>query len=57
LFLLEEFRRMVNFCTTVGLELNISSLMTLTPKTHPRLTKNMLGYYRLCAINVATRTS
>jgi putative transposase len=46
---------MVNFCVTVGLELNISSLMTLTPKTYPRLSENMLGYYRVCAISVATR--
>jgi hypothetical protein len=48
---------MVNFCITVGIEQNISSLMAVTPKTYPRLTKNMLGYYRLCAISVATRTS
>jgi hypothetical protein len=57
LLLLDEFRRMVNFCITVGIEQNTSSLMTLTPKTYPHLTKNMLGYYRLCAISVATRTS
>lgn len=55
LLLLDEFRRMVNFCIIVGIEQNISSLMTLTPKTYPRLTKNMLGYYRVCAISVATR--
>jgi hypothetical protein len=44
LLLLDEFRRMVNFCITVGIEQNISSLMAVTPKTFPRLTKNMLGY-------------
>jgi len=46
---------MVNFCITVGIEQNISSLMTLTPKTYPRLAKGMLSYYRVCAVSVATR--
>src|SRR6267378_2829656 len=54
LWLLNEFRRMVNVCIAVGLEENISSLKTLSSKSYHRLSREMLGYYRLGAIGIAT---
>jgi len=52
--LLEEFRRMVNVCITVGMEENISSLKTLSSKAYHRLTKGTPGYYRFSAVSTAT---
>jgi putative transposase len=52
--LLDEFRRMVNVCIAIGLEENVSSLKTLSLKSYHRLSRDMLGYYRLCAISTAT---
>jgi putative transposase len=52
--LLDEFRRMVNVCIAVGIEENVSSLKTLSLKAYHRLSRDMLGYYRLCAISTAT---
>src|SRR5881396_2436392 len=54
LWLLEEFRRMVNVCIAVGVEENVSSLKTLSLKSYHRLSSDMLGYYRLGAISKAT---
>ena len=54
LWLLDEFRRMVNVCIAVGIEENISSLKTLSLKSYHRLSREMLGYYRLGAIGIAT---
>jgi len=54
LWLLDEFRRMVNVCIAVGIEENISSLKTLSLKSYYRLSREMLGYYRLGAIGIAT---
>ena len=54
LLLLDEFRRMVNVCITVGIEENASSLKTLSLKSYHRLSRDILGYYRLGAISVAT---
>src|SRR5467141_148478 len=54
LLLLDEFRRMVNICIAVGIEENISSLKTLSLKSYHRLSRGILGYYRLCAISTAT---
>jgi len=52
--LLNEFRRMVNVCIAVGIEENVSSLKTLSLRSYHRLSRNMLGYYRLGAISTAT---
>src|SRR5213080_734530 len=54
LWLLDEFRRMVNVCIAVGIEENVSSLKTLSSKSYHRLSRDMLGYYRLGAIGTAT---
>src|SRR6059058_1217984 len=52
--LLDQFRRMVNVCIAVGIEENVSSLKTLSSKSYHRLSREMLGYYRLGAISKAT---
>jgi putative transposase len=52
--LLDEFRRMVNVCVAVGIEENVSSLKTLSMKSYHRLSRDMLSYYRLCAISKTT---
>jgi len=52
--LLDEFRRMVNVCIAVGIEENVSSLKTLSSKSYHRLSRDMLSYYRLCAISKTT---
>ncbi|HEV2119776.1 MAG TPA: transposase, partial [Candidatus Bathyarchaeia archaeon] len=52
--LLDEFRRMVNVCVSVGIDENISSLKQLSSKTYHRLSPDILSYYRLCAISTAT---
>jgi len=54
LLLLNEFRRMVNVCVAVGIEENVSSFKTLSLKSYHRLSRDMLGYYRLGAISTAT---
>jgi len=54
LHLVHEFRRMVNVCIAVGIEENVSSFKTLSLKSYHRLNRNMLSYYRLCAISTAT---
>ena len=52
--LLDEFRRMVNVCIAVGIEENVSSLKTLSSKSYHRLSRDMVSYYRLCAIGKTT---
>ena len=52
--LLDEFRRMVNVCIAVGIKENVSSLRTLSMKSYHRLSRDMLSYYKLCAISKAT---
>jgi len=52
--LLDEFRRMVNVCVSVGIDENISSLKLLSLKSYHRLSRDLLSYYRLCAISTAT---
>jgi putative transposase len=52
--LLDEFRRMVNVCVSVGIDENISSLKLLSSKSYHRLSCDLLSYYRLCAISTAT---
>ena len=54
LWLLDEFRRMVNVCIAVGIEENVSSLKTLSLASYHRLSRDILGYYRLGAIGIAT---
>src|SRR5438309_3377547 len=45
---------MVNVCIAVGMEENVSSLKTLSLRSYHRLSRGILGYYRLCAISTAT---
>ena len=45
---------MVNVCIAVGIEENVSSLKTLSLRSYHRLSSDILGYYRLGAISVAT---
>jgi len=52
--LLDEFRRMVNVCVAIGIEENISSRKTLSLASYHRLSRDILGYYRLGAIGIAT---
>ena len=52
--LLDEFRRMVKVCIAVGIEENVSSLKTLSSKSYHRLSRDMVSYYRLCAISKTT---
>ena len=52
--LLDELRRMVNVCVAIGIEENISSLKSLSLKSYHRLSRDILSYYRLCAISTAT---
>lgn len=54
LHLLDEFRRIVNVCIAVGIEENVTSLMTLSTRSYHRLSHDVLGYYRLGAISTAT---
>ena len=54
LWLLEEFRRMVNVCISIGIEANVSSLKSLSLRSYHRLSREMLCYYRLGAISIAT---
>ena len=52
--LLDEFRCMVNVCIAGGIEENVSSLKTLSLRSYHRLSRDILGYYRLGAIGTAT---
>ena len=52
--LLDQFRRIVNVCVSTGIEQNVSSLKTLSSGCYHRLSREILGYYRLCAIITAT---
>ena len=54
LWLLDEFRCMVNVCIAIGIEENVSSLKTLSLRSYHRLSRDNLSYYRLCAISAAT---
>ncbi len=53
ILLMDEFRRMVNVCITVGLEQNVSSVKALSSRTYRLLWKNIPSYYRLCATSTA----
>ncbi len=44
LWLLDEFRRMVDVCIAIGIEENISSLKTLSSASYARLSRDILGY-------------
>jgi hypothetical protein len=57
LWLLDEFRRMVNVCIAIGIEENVSSLKTLSLRSYHRLSREMLGYYRLGAIGTRRRNT
>jgi len=45
---------MVNVCIAIGIEENISSRKTLSLASYHRLSRDILGYYRLGAIGIAT---
>ena len=45
---------MVNVCVAIGIEENISSLKSLSLKSYHRLSRDILSYYRLCAISTPT---
>jgi len=45
----------VNVCIAIGTKENVSSLKTLSLKSYHHLSRDILGYYRLCAISTATR--
>jgi hypothetical protein len=45
---------MVNVCIAVRIEENVSSLKSLSLKSYHRLNRDILGYYRRCAISRAT---
>src|SRR5256885_17110763 len=45
---------MVNVCIAIGIEENVSSLKSLSLRSYHRLSRDILGYYRLCAISAAT---
>ena len=55
LFLLEEFRKMVNDCIRIGLDENVTSLFALTKKVYHQLARyDVPTKYRLTAISKAT---
>ncbi|HEV2118635.1 MAG TPA: transposase [Candidatus Bathyarchaeia archaeon] len=54
LWLLDEFRRVVNVCVMIGIERNISSLKSLASAAYSSLSRNIPSYYRLGAISTAT---
>ena len=45
---------MVNVCISIGIEANVSSLKRLSLRSYHRLSREMLCYYRLGAISIAT---
>jgi len=55
LWMLEQFRQMLNECVRVGLSENVTSLKSLSTKAYPQLaTYEVMSYYKLCAISKAT---
>lgn len=51
--LLEAFRRLVNRSIEIGLKENVTSLKALSLRSYRHLPKEILAYYRLCAISSA----
>jgi len=53
--MLDEFRQMMNTCTQVGLDENVTSLKSLSLKAYKQLAAyDAMSYYKLCAISGAT---
>ena len=57
LWLLEQFRQMLNDCIRIGLETNVTSMKSLSLKAYHSLAKyDASSRYRLTAISAATGT-
>ena len=55
LYMLEQFRCMMNDCVQIGLDQNLTSLKALSLKAYRQLARyDVMSYYRLCAISAAT---
>lgn len=55
LWLLDQFRRMLNDCIRIGLLENVTSLKSLSSKAYKQLAGyDMMSCYKLCAISKAT---
>jgi len=54
LWMLEQFRQMLNECLRIGLSENVTSLKSLSTKAYHQLTTHdLMSYYKLCAISKA----
>ncbi len=54
LYMLEQFRRMLNRSVEIGLSENVSSLKSLSLRTYKHLAEyDAVSYYKLCAISAA----
>lgn len=55
LWLLEQFREILNDCVRIGLAENVTSLKALSLKAYKQLSRyDVASYYKLCAISAAT---
>jgi putative transposase len=55
LWMLEQFRQMLNDCVRIGLAENATSLKSLSMKAYNQLASyDVMSYYKLCAISKAT---
>ena len=55
LYLLEQFRQMLNDCVRIGLVENVTSLKSLSLKAYEQLAGyDMMSYYKVCAVSRAT---
>jgi len=55
IWLLEQFRQMLNGCVRIGLAENVTSLKSLSLKAYKQLSGyETMSYYKLCAISAAT---
>jgi putative transposase len=55
LWLLEQFRQMLNDCIRIGLAENVTSLKSLSLRAYKQLSRyDLASYYKLCAISAAT---
>jgi putative transposase len=54
LWMLEQFRQMLNECVRIGLSENVTSLKSLSTKAYHQLAAyEVMSYYKLCAISKA----
>ncbi|MGA2785631.1 MAG: transposase [Candidatus Bathyarchaeia archaeon] len=55
LWMLEQFRQMLNDCVWIGLSENVTNLKSLSTKAYHQLaTYHVMSYYKLCAISKAS---